>query len=133
VKCLREGHILLLITLLLLLWIRPCRLFSLKKMWKCESVGQLLGLSRRGIGSLPTPTYTQTQSQLYYDRRSAGQSVLEQSTHLGHTTRSLLLSDSCGLLVWGALSDASACLRPLGYRDRHILIDRRRHSSILDV
>jgi hypothetical protein len=31
---------------------------------------------------------------LCYDRRSAGQSVLEQSTHLGLTTRSWLLSDS---------------------------------------
>jgi hypothetical protein len=34
--------------------------------------------------------------KLYYDRRSAGQSVLEQSTHLGLTTRSWLFSDSCG-------------------------------------
>jgi hypothetical protein len=33
--------------------------------------------------------------KLYYDRRSVGQSVLEQSTHLGLTTRSWLLSDSC--------------------------------------
>jgi hypothetical protein len=32
---------------------------------------------------------------LYYDRRSIGESVLEQSTHLWHTTRFLLLSDSC--------------------------------------
>jgi hypothetical protein len=35
---------------------------------------------------------------LCYDRRSAGQSVLEQSTHLWLTTRSLLLSDSCGFV-----------------------------------
>jgi hypothetical protein len=32
---------------------------------------------------------------LCYDRRSVDQSVLESSTHLGLTTRSLLLSDSC--------------------------------------
>jgi hypothetical protein len=31
---------------------------------------------------------------LYYDRRSVRQSVLEYSTHLGHRTRILLLSDS---------------------------------------
>jgi hypothetical protein len=42
-----------------------------------------------------------SKSKLCYDRRSAGQSVLEQSTHLGLTTRSLLLvwqlqSCSCG-------------------------------------
>jgi hypothetical protein len=33
---------------------------------------------------------------LYYDRRSFGQSLFEWSTHLGLTTRFLLLSDSCG-------------------------------------
>jgi hypothetical protein len=42
---------------------------------------------------------------LCYDRQLVGQSVLEWSTHLGLTTRSLLLLDSCGLLMWGALSD----------------------------
>jgi hypothetical protein len=41
-----------------------------------------------------------SKSKLYYDRRSAGQSVLEQSTHLGLTTRSWLLSDSCGWTAW---------------------------------
>jgi hypothetical protein len=46
-----------------------------------------------------------SQSELYYDRRSVGQSVLEQNTHLGLTTRFLLLSDHCGFLLWGALSD----------------------------
>jgi hypothetical protein len=45
------------------------------------------------------------ESELYYDRRSVGQSVLEQSTHLGLTTRFLLLSDHCGFLIWGVLSD----------------------------
>jgi hypothetical protein len=39
--------------------------------------------------------------KLYYDRRSASQSVLEQSTHLGLTTRSWLLSDSCGFVGLG--------------------------------
>jgi hypothetical protein len=34
-------------------------------------------------------------------RRSAGQSVLEQSTHLGLMTRSLLLSDICGFVDLG--------------------------------
>jgi hypothetical protein len=41
------------------------------------------------------------KSKLCYDRRSAGQSVLEQSTHLGLTTRSWLLSDSCGFADLG--------------------------------
>jgi hypothetical protein len=35
---------------------------------------------------------------LCYDRLSAGQSVFEWSTHLGLTTRSWLLSDSCGFV-----------------------------------
>jgi hypothetical protein len=35
------------------------------------------------------------------DRRSAGQSVFEQSTHLELTTRSWLLSDSCGFVGLG--------------------------------
>jgi hypothetical protein len=42
-----------------------------------------------------------SKSKLYYDRRSAGQSVLEQSTHLGLTTRSWLLPDSCGFVDLG--------------------------------
>jgi hypothetical protein len=45
---------------------------------------------------------TQSQSsKLCYDLRSAGQSILEQSTHLGLTTRSWLLSDSCGFVDLG--------------------------------
>jgi hypothetical protein len=35
---------------------------------------------------------------LCYDRRSVGKSVLLSSTHLGLTTRFLLLSDSCGFV-----------------------------------
>jgi hypothetical protein len=42
---------------------------------------------------------------LFYDRLSAGQSVLNKSTLLGLTTRSLLLSDSCGFVFWGSLSN----------------------------
>jgi hypothetical protein len=38
---------------------------------------------------------------LYYDRRSVGQSVLGYSTHLGLTTRSLLLADICGFVDVG--------------------------------
>jgi hypothetical protein len=38
---------------------------------------------------------------LYYDRRSVGQSVFEQSTHLGLTNTFLLLSDSCGFVDMG--------------------------------
>jgi hypothetical protein len=33
-----------------------------------------------------------------YDRRSVGQFVLVSSTHLGHKTRFLLLSDNCGFV-----------------------------------
>jgi hypothetical protein len=44
---------------------------------------------------------SKSTSKLYYDRRSAGQSVLEQSTHLGLTIRSWLLSDSCGFVGLG--------------------------------
>jgi hypothetical protein len=42
-----------------------------------------------------------SKSKLCYDWRSAGQSVLEKSTHLGLTTRSWLLSDSCGFVDLG--------------------------------
>jgi hypothetical protein len=42
-----------------------------------------------------------SKSKLCYYRRSVGQSVLEQSTHLGLTTRSWLLSDSCGFVDLG--------------------------------
>jgi hypothetical protein len=44
-------------------------------------------------------------SELYYDRRSVGQSILVSSPHLGLMTIFLLLSDHCGFLIWGALSD----------------------------
>jgi hypothetical protein len=38
---------------------------------------------------------------LCYDQQPVGQSVLEQSPHLGFKTRSLLLSDSCGFVDVG--------------------------------
>jgi hypothetical protein len=56
---------------------------------------------------MPLPTGHRLTSELswvwilYYDRRSVCQSVLEQSTHLGLTTRFLLLSDSCGFVDVG--------------------------------
>jgi hypothetical protein len=46
-----------------------------------------------------------SESDLYYDRRSVCQSVLVSSPHLGLMTKFLLLSDHCGFLIWGALSD----------------------------
>jgi hypothetical protein len=45
------------------------------------------------------------KSKLCYDRRSVGQSVLVSSTHLGLTTRFLLVETVAGLLMWDALSD----------------------------
>jgi hypothetical protein len=42
-----------------------------------------------------------SKSKLCYDRRSVGQSVFLSSTHLGLTTRFLLLSDSCGFVDVG--------------------------------
>jgi hypothetical protein len=51
----------------------------------------------------PAPASTQanssSESELYYDRQSVGQSALVLMT------RFLLLSDHCGFLTWGALSD----------------------------
>jgi hypothetical protein len=44
-------------------------------------------------------------SELYYDRRSVGQSVLVSRPHLRPTTISLLLLTIAGLLKSGALSD----------------------------
>jgi hypothetical protein len=48
---------------------------------------------------------SKSKSKLCYDQRSVGQSVLVSSSHLGLTTRFLLLSAVAGLLMWGALSD----------------------------
>jgi hypothetical protein len=47
------------------------------------------------------PQLSKLKSKLCYDRRSVGQSVLVSSTHLGLTTKFLLLLDSCGFLDVG--------------------------------
>jgi hypothetical protein len=47
---------------------------------------------------------TKSKSKLCYYRRSVGHSVLVSSTHLGLTTRFLLLLDSCGFV------DVGCCL-----------------------
>jgi hypothetical protein len=47
---------------------------------------------------------SQVNVTVCYDRRSVGQSVLVSSTHLGLTTRFLLLSDSCTFV------DAGRCI-----------------------
>jgi hypothetical protein len=75
--------------------------------WPCFAVSD----SRISFSSPPTATMEvfdrastwgvpppKSKSKLYYDRRSVGQSVLEQSIHLGLKTRSLLVSDCCGFL-----------------------------------
>jgi hypothetical protein len=46
-----------------------------------------------------------SKSKLCYDRRSAGQSVLEQSTHLGLRPDLDYCLTVAGLLIWGALSN----------------------------
>jgi hypothetical protein len=66
-----------------------------------------------------TDLWTKLKSKSCYDRRSVGQCVLEWSTHLGLTTRFLLLSDNCwfvdvGRSLWR--EDGSVvynCSRPL--------------------
>jgi hypothetical protein len=40
----------------------------------------------------------ESDPELYYDRRSVGQSILVSSPHLGLMTRFLLLSDNCGFV-----------------------------------
>jgi hypothetical protein len=49
---------------------------------------------------------SQSQSYTsYYGRRSVGKSILVSSPHLGYKTGFLLLSDSCGFVDMGPLSD----------------------------
>jgi hypothetical protein len=48
-----------------------------------------------------TTTDSKSTSKLCYDPQSVGQSVLVSSTHLGLTTRFLLLSGSCGFVDLG--------------------------------
>jgi hypothetical protein len=71
----------------------------------CHSLFNHLGLptlqNSTQFSNANSVTYSSWVWILCYDRRSAGQSVLEQSTHLGLTTRSLLHvwqlpSCSCG-------------------------------------
>jgi hypothetical protein len=47
---------------------------------------------------LNSSSKSKSKSKLCYDRRSVGQSVLVSSTHLGLTTRFLLLSGTCGFV-----------------------------------
>jgi hypothetical protein len=44
---------------------------------------------------LRTESESESESELRYYRRTIGQSALEQSTHLGLTTRFLLLPENC--------------------------------------
>jgi hypothetical protein len=74
---------------------------------------------------------------LYYDRRWVGQYILEYSTHLGLTTRFLFLSDSCGFVTRGALSDDRMSLSftiTAGPRQRthsRVRVPHRKHRSLL--
>jgi hypothetical protein len=51
----------------------------------------------------PPENWLTQKSKSYYYSWSVGQSVLEESTHLGLTTGSLLLSDICGFVDVGRL------------------------------
>jgi hypothetical protein len=61
----------------------------------------VLCLSPYRLANIPQLTKFESNSNLCYDRRSVGQSVLVSSTHLGLTTRFLFLSDSCGYVDVG--------------------------------
>jgi hypothetical protein len=67
-----------------------------------------------------------SEFELYYDRRSVGQSVLVSSPHLGLMTRFLLLSDNCGFVDMG---------RPLWREDGSVFyncccLHQRSHSQV---
>jgi hypothetical protein len=52
--------------------------------------------TKSSLQRLPYSSYLfKSKSKLCYDQWSVGQSILVSSTHLGLTTRFLLLSDSC--------------------------------------
>jgi hypothetical protein len=95
----------------LLLWVFCIRLIS-----RSSHSSYMSRLPQLSLSDLLAKT------KLYYDRRSAGQSVLEQSTHLGLMARSWLLSDSCGFVGLGRplwREDGSAvcnCCWPLSAR-----------------
>jgi hypothetical protein len=80
---------------------------------------------------------SKSKSKLCYDRRSAGQSVLEKSTHLGLTTRSWLLSDIWGFVDLGRplwRQDGSAVLQLLLVLARAVIFgseSRRTRGHIL--
>jgi hypothetical protein len=69
----------------------------------CMYIPHLTSLGNGSVNTLLRQRIraTKSKSKLCCDRRSAGQSLLEQSTHLGLTTRSWLLSDSCGFIDLG--------------------------------
>jgi hypothetical protein len=68
-------------------------------------------------------TRSKSESELYYDGRSVGQSVLVSSPHLGLMTKFLLLLDSCGFVdmvrsLWredGSVDYNCCCLRQRSY------------------
>jgi hypothetical protein len=72
---------------------------------------------------------TSASRGLCHDRRSVGQSVLVSSTHLGLTTRSLLLSDCCRFVDMGrSLSQlllTLASLNPVGLAPCFTVSDSR--------
>jgi hypothetical protein len=61
---------------------------------------------------------------LCYDRRSVGQSVLEQSPHPGPVTRYLLVFDNYSSVFWSALSDERTVCHVLGSVDSNKSIVR---------
>jgi hypothetical protein len=67
-------------------------------------------------------------SELYYDRRSVGQSVFVSRPHLGLMTRFFLLSDHCGFFIWGALSDERTGLSFTMYNVQHTI-----HFTVSDL
>jgi hypothetical protein len=82
-------------------------------------------LNHDWIASERRLTY-ESESELYYDRRSVGQSVLVSSPHLGLMTRFLLLSDHCGFVDMG---------RPLWREDASVVYNccclrQRSHSQV---
>jgi hypothetical protein len=73
-------------------------------------------------------TQLSSRSELYYDRRSVGQSVLVSSPHLGLMTRYLLLLDSCGFVdmrrpLWwedGSVDYNCCCLRQRSHSQERV-------------
>jgi hypothetical protein len=111
----------------------------------CHFLFNRPGTSELNENSLTSKS--KSKSKLSYDRRSVGQSLLASSTHLGLTTRFILLSDSCGFVDVGrSLTRERVCRLQLplilasavilgsesgGTRD-HILLSQIRDSSSLE-